>query len=207
MELREALTQIAEIRQQMARGQIFRGYRAATTAFSGLIAVAAGLLQWLFIPSVGNAADSRAFVLLWLAAAILSLIAVGIEMAVRTRRSNSQVQRQLTLMAVEQFVPSLLAGGLLTWVFYDFLPGEIWMLPGLWMILYALGVFASARLLPRAAFAVAAYYLLAGIFVLLLTRDPSAGWRLSPWLMGGIFGAGQLATALMLYLKLERTHD
>ena len=39
MELREALTQIAEIRQQMARGEVFRGYRAATTAFSGVVAL------------------------------------------------------------------------------------------------------------------------------------------------------------------------
>ena len=39
MELRDALTQIAEIRQQMARGEVFRGYRAATTAFSGMAAL------------------------------------------------------------------------------------------------------------------------------------------------------------------------
>jgi hypothetical protein len=208
MELREALTQIAEIRQQMARGQVFRGYRSATTAFSGFIALIAGAVQMTLLPDPAKYSpnDARAFVLLWVAAAVLNLLVAGLEMAIRTRRSNSQVQRQLTLLAVEQFTPSLVAGALLTWVFFDGLPADIWMLPGLWMILISLGMFASARLLPRAVFGIGAFYLLAGIFVLLATRDPHSPWRLSPWIMGGIFGIGQFAAAFILYWKLERSH-
>ena len=45
MELREALTQITEIRLQMARTEVFRGYRAMPAAFSGVVALAAGLIQ------------------------------------------------------------------------------------------------------------------------------------------------------------------
>jgi hypothetical protein len=207
MELREALTQIAEIRQQMARGQVFRGYRSATTAFSGFVALITGVVQTIFLPDpVNSRDDTRKFVLLWVAAALLNLVVAGLEMAVRTRRLNSQVQRQLTLLAVEQFSPSLVAGGLLTWLFFDCLPAAIWMLPGLWMIIISLGMFASARLLPRAVFGVGAFYLLAGIFVLLATRDPHSPWRLSPWIMGGIFGIGQFAAAFILYWKLERSH-
>jgi len=58
MELREALTQIAEIRQQMARGTIFRGYRAATTAFSGIVAIVTGLLQIILNNKPVSEADS-----------------------------------------------------------------------------------------------------------------------------------------------------
>ena len=39
MELREALTQITEIRLQMARTEVFRGYRAVPAAFSGAVAL------------------------------------------------------------------------------------------------------------------------------------------------------------------------
>jgi hypothetical protein len=202
MELRDALTQIAEIRQQMARGQIFRGYRAATTAFSGVAAIVTALAQQAFFP----AATRSQFVLLWSAAAAICLIAVGIEMAIRTRRSASQVQKQLTLLAVEQFFPSLLAGGLLTWFFCAYLREESWMLPGLWMILFSLGIFASARLLPRAVFAVAGFYLLAGILTLLITQDQHSVWRFSPWTMAAAFGLGQFATAAILYIRLEAPH-
>ena len=45
MELRDALSQIAEIRQRMAQGQLFRGYRSATTAFSGVMAALAAERQ------------------------------------------------------------------------------------------------------------------------------------------------------------------
>ena len=201
MELREALVQIAEIREQMARGQIFRGYRAATTAFSGAVAVVAGVVQWSFSPEVGQ--HPKIFVLLWVIAAAASLLAVGIEMVVRTQRSASSVQRGLTLLAVEQFVPSVAAGALVTWVFCDFLWGMIWMLPGIWMILFSLGVFASARLLPRAVFGVGGFYLVMGILTLVLTADASSGWRYSPWLMAGVFGVGQMMTAGILYRTLE----
>jgi len=205
MELREALTQIAEIRQQMARGQLFRGYRAATTAFSGAAAGVTALVQAFLVPDA--AAHPKLYVLLWAASAAVCLILVGIEMVVRTRKSASLVQRQLTLLAVEQFVPSVVAGALLTYVFTEYLPSLVWVLPSLWMMFFSLGIFASARLLPRMVFGVAGFYLLAGMFVLLLTRGEDSPWRFSPWLMGGTFGLGQMMIAAILYWKLERSHE
>ncbi|HVT83234.1 MAG TPA: hypothetical protein VHM90_21525, partial [Phycisphaerae bacterium] len=167
MELREALTQIAEIRQQMARGELFRGYRAATTAFSGIVALVTGIVQMSLLPLQAPGWDSHA-VTLWVAAAALCVAVVGAEMIFRTLRSSSKVQRSLTLLAVEQFVPSVAAGALLTWILLDFLPGQIALLPGLWMMLFSLGVFASCRLLPRWVFVVAGFYLLAGVLTLIL---------------------------------------
>jgi hypothetical protein len=199
MQLRDALSQIAEIRQQMERGQIFRGYRSATTAFSGLLAIVAGVLQSVMISD--PAQHPKPFVLLWVSAAVISLVVVGAEMVLRTYRSNSQLQRQLSLLAVEQFTPAMVAGGLLTWVFCDFMRDNLWMLPGLWMVVFSLGIFASARLLPRAVFAVGGFYLVAGILTLLLA---GRGWAFSPWLMAGTFGIGQTCTAIILYTQLER---
>jgi hypothetical protein len=200
MELREALTQIAEIRQQMARGQVFRGYRAATTAFSGLVALVTGVLELCFSTDLQPAS----FVVPWVTAAALCVGVVGVEMVIRTRRSASAVQRQLTLLAVEQFMPSIVAGGLLTWVFCEFLTAQVWMLPGLWMILFALGVFASARLLPREVFGVAGFYLLAGVTTLIAGR--AAGVVALNAAMAMVFACGQAAIAGILYFRLERTH-
>jgi hypothetical protein len=208
MELREAMAQIAEIRQQMARGQIFRGYRAATTAFSGLLALATAAAQSLFLRD--PAREPAAFVQLWVLAAVVSVVVVAMEMIVRVRRSASVVQKQLTLLAVEQFVPSIAAGGLLTYGVCAHAPAQTWMLPGLWMLVFALGMFASSRLLPRAIFAVAGFYLLAGIATFTLSApqgDTPAPLAYSPWLMGAVFGVGQLATAAILFWKLERRHD
>ena len=77
------------------------------------------------------------------------------------------------------------------------------MLPGLWQVIYSLGIFASCRLLPRATFWVAVFYLGTGLAVLALAHEASA---LSPWAMGLPFGVGQLLAAAVLYRTLERDH-
>ena len=184
-------------------GQIFRGYRAATTALFGRGGGGDGGGAGGVCAGGRGGGHPKQFVLLWVIAAGFCLAAVGIEMGVRSWRWASRVQKQLTLLAVEQFVPSVAAGGLLTWVMCDFVPAGMWMLPGLWMMLFSLGMFASARLLPREVFGVAGFYLVAGVLTLVLTADAGAGWRYSPWLMGGVFGVGQLVTAGILYWRLE----
>src|SRR5947209_102502 len=112
MELRDALTQISEIREQMARVEVFRGYRSITVAFSGLVAFIAAILQPLLAPRPQDRVQP--YLLLWLSAAVISMVAVGIEMYLRGRRSA--LQARVTILAVELFLPCLIAGAMLTWV-------------------------------------------------------------------------------------------
>jgi hypothetical protein len=202
MELRDALTQISEIRRQMARTEVFRGYRAMPVAFSGLLALVAAMIQSVWI--VAPLEQVQAYLALWVAAAAVSAIGAGTEMILRARQSSSPWRREITWLAIEQFLPCLLAGGLLTFVLVRCAPETLWMLPGLWQILYSLGVFASCRLLPRATFVVAVFYLASGLSCLALARGEAA---LSPWAMGLPFGCGQLLAAAVLYRTLERRDD
>jgi hypothetical protein len=201
MELREALTQITEIRLQLARTEVFRGYRAMPVAFSGVVALLAGLIQGATISDPMT--QVGAYLTLWVGAAVVSGLAAGLEMVVRAWNSSSRLTRDLTWLALEQFCPSLVAGGLLTIVLVRAAPESLWMLPGLWQIVFALGIFASCRLLPRATFWVAVFYLGAGLTVLSLARGEAA---LSPWAMGLPFGVGQMLAAAVLYSALERDH-
>jgi hypothetical protein len=202
MELRDALTQISEIRAQMARAEVFRGYRAVPVAFSGALALAAAAAQAVWLPRPAAAIGD--YLLLWVAAALLSAVAAGSEMAWRCRSAHSSLTREVTWLAIEQFLPSVVAGGLLTAVLALSAPESVWLLPGLWSILFALGVFASCRLLPGAIFWAGAYYLAAGVLCLLCAKGSAA---LSPWAMAGSFGVGQFLTAGILYWTLERDHD
>jgi hypothetical protein len=198
MELHEALTQITEIRAQVARTQVFRGYRAAPVAFSGLLAFAAAGCQSALI--VEPERQFGAYLGLWVSAAVLSALAAGAGMVYRVDRASAW-RRQVTWLAVEQFIPCLVAGGVLTVVVVARAPESLWMLPGLWQVLFSLGVFASCRLLPRATFGVAVFYLFAGAACLARARGADA---LSPWAMGLPFGCGQLLAAAVLYWTLER---
>ncbi len=200
MELHEALSQIEEIRWQMARTQVFRGYRAAPVAMSGVLAVAAAGAQRLLI--VDPSQQIGVYLTLWVGAAVLSAVAAGAAMVMRGR-GYAPSRRRITWLAVEQFIPCLVAGGLVTAVIVLCAPEGLWVLPGLWQVLFSLGVFASCRLLPRATFGVAVFYLASGVTCLALARGPHT---LAPWAMGVPFGVGQLLAAAVLYWTLER-HD
>lgn len=201
MELDEALSQIAEIRHQMARTEVFRGYRALPVALSGVLAICAGLVQAVWLP---NPLEQIGLYLeLWVGSAILSAVVAGAAMVDRRRRSASAWSREMTRLALDQFVPCLVAGGLLTVVVVASIPEALPLLPGLWQILFAMGIFASCRLLPRAIWLVAAFYLLSGLAMLIVARGPLA---LAPWAMGAPFGLGQLMAAGVLYWTLERDH-
>src|SRR3954471_5477327 len=201
MQLDEALAQISQIRQRMAESQVFRGYRSVTTAFTALVAVVAAAAQARLVPQPEQ--QLNAYLALWCGAAFVGAAVVGLEIAVRCARSGSPLQRQITLVVVDQFAPALVAGALLTFVVARFAPAAGWMLPGLWAVLFSMGLFASRRFLPRGVFALGAYYLLAGLACLTFDTPATA---LSPWVMGGLFGAGQLLTAAFLYWTLERGH-
>src|SRR5262249_11772599 len=144
-----------------------------------------------------------AYFTLWVGAAVISAVAAGTEMVLGYRRSGSTLTREITWLALGQFLPCVVAGGLLTLVLLLFARPGLWMLPGLWQILFSLGIFASFRLLPRATLGVGVFYLAAGVLCLALAQGEA---EFSPWAMGIPFGVGQLYAAAVLYWTLERSH-
>jgi hypothetical protein len=199
--LEQALDHIAEIRRTVSRGQVFRGYRAQTTALTGVLAIIVAALQSRIVPHPWQ--QLPLYLSLWGGLAIVSAAIFGTELFIRMRRLASPLQTERTADAVERFIPSLAAGAILTVVYYRFLTSQSWMLPGLWAVCFSLGIFASRTLLPRGIAVVAGYYLIAGCMNLVLARGPNA---FSPWAMGLTFGIGQLLAAAVLYWNLERRH-
>jgi hypothetical protein len=202
MELRHALAQVSEIREQLARTELFRGYRSLTVAFSGVVGLAAAAIQAVWLPQPNE--NLRTYLALWIGAAVINVVVVGAEMWNRARLARTELARRTTLFAVEQFLPSIVAGGLVTFVIVNSARESAWMLPGLWAVLFSLGIFASCRLLPRPVFIVATWYLAAGVIGLTYGQGDAA---LSPWMMGIAFGGGQLLAALILHLTLERVDE
>lgn len=196
-DLEKALADISAIRSQLARGTQFRGYGPATMATTGLLAFLGAAVQSLWLPQ--PAAAPFGYVVLWVATAALSAVLIGIEMVSRSRRIHSGLADEMIHAATEQFIPAGVAGGLLTVVLFRFVPDSLWMLPGLWQIVFSLGLFASSRSLPRAMFAAGAWYLASGLMSLAWANGPHA---YSPFAMGLPFGFGQLLLAGILYFSV-----
>ena len=201
MELREALQQISDIRQQMARSEWFRGYRSLTVGFSGVLGLLAAAFQSQWVAS--PATDLGRYLILWVGVALVSATIAGVELFLRAKISGSGLARDMTRLAVEQFLPCLVVGALLTLCVYLSAPQVAWMLPGLWSMLFGLGVFASGRLLPSPVVWAGLYYVVCGCICLRWGQGDNA---LAPWQMALAFGGGQLLCAAILYWTLERKH-
>jgi len=199
MELDYALSQIADIQQQMNRTRRFRGFRAATTFAMASAALAAALWQSREMPDA--AIHPMRFVVLWICVAAVCIGASAVELIWRYRDADSLQTQQLTPLAVEHFFPFVVVGGLLTLVLCECAPESIWMLPGLWQILFGLGLIAVRRLFPTPIVAVGAFYILCGFANL-----GGIVGHFSALSMAFPFGVGQTANAIVLYWYLERRH-
>lgn len=193
-DLDDALADISAIRTQIARSSLFQGYGPATVAATGVLAVAAALAQAALLAE--PLAALGAYLTLWIGAACAGMALTGAEMVVRARRLHGDLAHEMLAAAIEQFLPALGVGALLTVVLAARPDETAWLLPGLWQIVFALGVFASGRFLPRGILGVGGWYLLSGLCALMFARGVHA---LSPATMGIGFGAGQLLTAAVLY--------
>jgi hypothetical protein len=200
-DLHKALGDLRTIRRQMARSTEFRGYGPATLATTGVIAIVAAGAQALWLPDPAD--RMQVYLGIWIATAVLSAALTGVSMYTRTRRMHSGLSDEMLRLAVEQFLPAVLAGMLITFVLLRYAPTTLWMLPGLWQVVFSLGVFSSSRFLPRLMVAAGVWYLLTGL-ICLACGDIRA---LSPWAMGISFGAGQLLVAGILLFNTAEAED
>jgi hypothetical protein len=193
-----ALDQIAEIHRQIAKGEVYRGYRSLPVALSGLMGLAAAWLQ----PRALGAADPIGFILYWSAIAAGAAFIGSSEILYNYVVHEDASGRRKTRMVVGQFLPSLVGGAAMTLCFTHLSAALVPLLPGLWAICFGIGTFASRPYLPRASGWVALFYYAAGFTMLWIAGGPAP---MTGWWVGGTFGLGQLFAAAVLWWNLERT--
>ena len=197
MDLSSALDRIEEIHAQMAKGEVFRGYRPVPVALAGAIGFGAGWLQRPLVP----ACDGTRFLVFWLAVAGLAFVLNASVVGFGYARSRDPFARRRTRQVVGQFVPCLLAGAVVSLALPAAEPSLVRLLPGLWALLFGLGVFASRPYLARATGWVALFFVVAGTALLVFPGRDLARLGL---VHGAVFGAGLLAAAVVLHLDVPR---
>jgi hypothetical protein len=198
VDVTRALDQIAEIHEQIAKGEVYRGYRSLPVAGSGLIGLVAAWLQ----PRSLGATDPIGFVLYWTAIAAAAGFVGCVEILYNYIVHEDVSTRRHTRRVIGQFLPSAAGGAGIAICFTHLSPTLVPLLPGLWAICFGIGTFASRPYLPRAAGWIALFYYAAGFTLLWIARGPEP---LTGWWVGGTFGVGQLLAALVLWWNLERT--
>lgn len=196
MELPQALAQIAEIRAQAAKADVYRGYRSVPVAASGLIGLAAAWLQ-----PAGLSSDPIGFVVYWVTVAGCAGFVGVSEIVYNYLVHDEALARRRTRRVIGQLMPSVGAGALITATLVDQGSAFVPLLPGLWALSFGLGIFASRPYLVRASGWVALYFYAAGAVLLWTAGGPET---LNAWTVGGTFGVGQFLMAAVLYWNLEQ---
>lgn len=200
-DLNRALVDIRSIRRQVARTTEFRGYGPLTLSATALLAVIAGVVQQWWIPDA--AAHPVSYVALWLTTAIVCAALIATQMLTRANRLHSGIADEMIQMAVTQFLPAGVAGAVLPLVLLRAPRDVFWMLPGMWQIIFSLGVFASCRCLPRWMVVVGVWFLVTGMGCIAL-GDSRA---LSAVTMSGAYGVGMAMVAAIHYFSGKASGD
>lgn len=187
MHVREALERLDQIHDHFTRSEVYRGFRVPAVAAVGVLGLAAAAFQ-SFLPAID-------FVWYWTAVAgACALLGTAAALHAYVYRED-EFERRRTRRVMTQFLPCLLAGCAVT-LGIARVPELVSFLPGLWAVLFGLGIVAAGPHLPRGTGLVGFGYVVTGAAILLRTNplsEPSA------WAVGGVFGLGHLATAFVLW--------
>jgi uncharacterized membrane protein len=187
MEVRQALADLAEVRGRLATVQRFDGYSGPAAIASGVVAVAAGLVQAVLAPEPATAGERHTYLTIWLVCLGLALaINYGAILIWRTRNRGPQAKIQIRTVGMS-IVPAIAAGGVITLGLV--LRGLTDLLPGMWCATYALGLFASRAMVPRDVVLVAVAFGAVAAILLLAPNIHPLAW----WIMPAAFGLGQIA--------------
>jgi hypothetical protein len=200
VEYNKALSQISEIHAQLAKVEVYRGFRSLPVALSGLAGFAAAALA----PRLLATTDFDRALRYWITAGIVCGLIGCSETALNYLRHEDVFARRRSRKVWGQFVPGLAAGVGLTWCISQTSASLIPLLPGLWSVVFGLAIFSARPYLPRASGWVALWYLAAGL--VWLATPPTNPGRFG-WIVAGIFGTGQLAAALVLFWNVERSEN
>ncbi len=131
------------IRQTMEAAATFTAVSGWGMVVTGATAVVAALLA-------GTTQSPTRWLFIWLCEACLSVAISVYTMALKARAAKLPLWSEPARKIVFSFAPPMLVGALLTLLFFE--RGLLALLPGVWMLLYGVGVVAagtfSVRIVP-----------------------------------------------------------
>ena len=200
--LSKALSDIADIRDQIAGARLFRGFGPLVIGLTGALALCLTALQLVrpekFAPNI------NVYMSVWLIIAALSLVFIIAEMWALSQRHHRSMAFQMVRKVAEGFFPSLLAGAVIGVILIGHNSDVAVYLPALWQYMIAIGLFAAMGSLHRNIYLVAIWYFSCATTVFYLI---ASGHNLSPLHMGLPFGVGQILMGFVLAYSFPKAKE
>lgn len=195
--IHDALAQVRRLQEAVLGKRFFEGYSGKARILSGFAALAGALLLALGpVP-----ATPRAHLAVWAAVAFAALL-FNYGALLHWILTEPRVrQHPVILKPALDALPALFVGGLLTVALVR--AGQHDLLFGTWMALFGVAHMAYRQSLPGENYFVGLFYVLCGAACLLA---PGLHFT-SPWPMGIVFFAGELAGGAVLIVMSDREKD
>jgi uncharacterized membrane protein len=194
MEVRQAIADIAEVRDRLATVQRFGGYSGSAAILSGFVALIAGAVQVAVAAHPRSIPSERAYLTIWLWCLVAALaINYGAILMWRARNRDTQSRHQIRTVGMS-IMPAIAAGGVISAALVRH--GMFTLLPGMWCATYALGLFASRALVPQGVVFIAVAFGAVATLLLFAPGSVALAW----WVMPTAFGLGQIAIGAIVML-------
>ena len=167
MDKHEAFESLETIRTILERSTLFTHIAPGGLFFGGAISLAASVVGWVF--QWHPVTSPFGFLALWFLAFLLALAAgLGIS-ARRAHQQGEEFWSRKLQFVLSGFLPSFVAAAILTPIFVSI--GHPEFCPGLWLVLYGLGILAVGVVLDWEFRAAAWCFLIAGTITLYWLRQ------------------------------------
>ncbi|MEP6989485.1 MAG: hypothetical protein ABJA80_01040 [bacterium] len=157
-----AMDNLRFIRETMEAAATFTAVSGWGTVLIGATAIGATILS-------AAAHSATRWVFIWLCEAFLSMAISVYTMALKARAAQLPLWSEPARKIVFSFTPPMLVGALLTLLFYE--RGLISLLPGVWMLLYGVGVIAAGTFSVRIVPVMGIAFMLVGMVALFAPAD------------------------------------
>ena len=187
LKLHDALSQVQELRGIIFDKRYFNGYSGKSKILCGRLALMVSLL----LASGLVPRSDYAYLIAWLS---LGVVSVSINYAALLKwygELDKERRRLAVIIPAIDAIPSILVGLILSIALISH--GELDLLFGSWMSLYALSHLSYRMLLPKAYYGVGVFYLFCGFILLLFPQH-----FMNPWPMGLVFFTGEFAGGVIL---------
>jgi hypothetical protein len=201
-EIDSTITQIADIRAQLASTTRFRGYAPEVVALVAMTWLLLLLIQTNRAATLGS--NDREIVVEWGMLIGAGGLLIAIEAVSRTLRATDRLARLLLLGAMRLVLPGCLMAALVPTAVLMYAPSTAWVIPGLWQMLIGFVAIASYASLPRQIIWPALWFLLSGAVTLFVAGAHGA---ISPFAAGLPFVVGHLGIAWALWERGGQAND
>lgn len=193
-DIERALSEISDIRSQLAANTRFRGYAPEAVAMLGFLSLGIMLAQLVWPESL--AASNRQQVLILIAVLVASAVTMATEAITRARKQHGGMAGAMLKGMYRAQLPICLVGAAVGVVLFAHEHDLIWILPGMWQMLVGVVSFNSYSTMPKAIVWPAAWFVISGAAVMWLAGQEG---HLTPLLVGVPFTVGYLSIAWILH--------